>query len=66
LDLRFGKVLRYGRTRTNLTFDVYNALNVDTTQTYNQTYTGVPPANYLTPTLIVPARFLRFNMQLDF
>src|SRR6185295_18626447 len=50
LDLRVGKVLRSGRTRTNLTVDLYNALNIDTTQTYSQTYTS-PAANYLTPTL---------------
>jgi hypothetical protein len=42
--------------------DLYNALNSSAVQTYNQTY---GPA-YLTPTLVLPARFAKISAQLDF
>ena len=29
IDLRIAKILTFGRTRTNVGFDVYNLLNVD-------------------------------------
>jgi len=62
LDLRFAKVLRYGRTRTNVGIDLYNALNANPVTAFNQTYvTG----KYLTPTAIMPARFLKFSAQFD-
>ena len=38
LDLRFTKVLKYGRTRTKISLDMYNALNSAPILTYNQTY----------------------------
>jgi hypothetical protein len=64
LDLRFAKIFRYGRTRTNASVDLYNLLNTGTATTYNQTYTN-PATNYLTPTAIVPARFVKFSVQFD-
>jgi len=35
LDLRIGKVLRYGRTRTSLNFDLFNVTNADTVLSRN-------------------------------
>src|SRR6185436_7431285 len=61
LDIRFGKIIRYGRTRTNLSVDVFNALN-------NDTITGQSTA-YETlwrPTSILQARFVKFSAQFDF
>ena len=39
IDLRFAKILRFGRTRTNVGFDIYNILNQAAILTYNQTFT---------------------------
>ena len=61
LDLRFAKVLSYGRTRTNVGVDLYNSLNTNKPTQYNQTY----GPRYLTPTLIIPARFVKFSVQVD-
>ena len=38
LDLRFSKILKYGRTRTALNLDLYNALNANTVLTQNNAY----------------------------
>jgi hypothetical protein len=63
LDLRFAKVIRYGRTRTNVGIDLYNAPNANPVTAYNQTYVA---GKYLSPTAIMPARFLKFSAQFDF
>jgi hypothetical protein len=62
LDFRVAKVLRYGRTRTQVGLDVYNMLNSSAIQTYNQTF----GASWLTPTLVLPARFMKVSAQIDF
>ena len=48
IDLRFAKILRFGRTRTNVGFDIYNIINASPVLTYNQNY--VPGGNWLVPT----------------
>ena len=63
LDLRAGKVLRFGHTRLQLSADLYNALNSSAIQTYNQTFNAT---SWLTPTLILPARFAKLTAQVDF
>jgi hypothetical protein len=62
MDFRAARLLRFGRTRTQLSLDVYNAFNSSAVQTYNQTY----GAAWLTPTLVLPARFAKVSVQLDF
>ena len=62
LDLRVAKVLTFGRTRTNVGIDFYNATNGSPITTYNQTF----GPRWLTPTLILPARFAKISMQIDF
>ena len=62
LDFRVAKILKFGRTRVQVGLDLYNALNSSAVQTYNQTY---GPA-YLTPTLVLPARFAKVSAQIDF
>jgi hypothetical protein len=67
LDLRVGKNLRFGRTRTNLAIDVYNLFNSNTGTAYNQTYDPVTNgATWLAPTQVLNARFARFNVTFDF
>ena len=36
VDLRFGKILRFGRARTNVGIDVYNIMNQAAVLTYSQ------------------------------
>ena len=38
IDLRFAKILRFGRTRTNVGFDIYNITNAAPVLTYNETF----------------------------
>jgi hypothetical protein len=61
LDLRFAKVLRYGRTRTNVSLDVYNATNTDTITALNTTY-----ASLWRPTNLLQARYVKVSAQFDF
>ena len=69
LDMRVAKIIRFGGTRTQLGVDVYNLLNNDVVTTYNNGYTA-PAATrgsiWLTPTAILPARYVRLNLQVDF
>ena len=65
LDFRVAKILRYGRTRTQVGVDVYNATNTDTPTTFNQGYTGAA-GSWLTPTAIQPARYIKVSAQFDF
>src|SRR4029453_1401683 len=62
LDVRVAKILRFGRTRTQVGVDVYNVTNSSAIQTYNQKY----GTRYLTPTLVLPARFAKVSAQFDF
>jgi hypothetical protein len=61
-DFRVAKILRFGRTRTQLGLDLYNALNSGAIQTYNATF----GPRWLTPTLVLPARFAKVSAQIDF
>jgi hypothetical protein len=63
VDFRVAKILRFGRTRTQVGVDVYNATNTDVVTTYNQTFTST---SWLTPTAIQPARYLKLSAQFDF
>jgi len=64
IDLRFSKILRFGRTRAQVGLDVYNATNTDVVTGFNQTF--VPDGAWLTPTDIQPARYVKANVQFDF
>jgi hypothetical protein len=61
LDVRFGKIIRYGRTRTNLSVDLFNALNADTITGVNTAYETL-----WRPTSILQGRFVKFSAQFDF
>jgi hypothetical protein len=57
-------VLRFGRTRANVGFDLYNLLNSSAVLSYNQTF--VPSGSWLQPLLVLTPRFVKFTAQLDF
>jgi hypothetical protein len=62
LDLRIGKILRFGKTRTNLNLDVVNALNSNDNLGYSPTFGATWPA----PTSVISARLFRLSAQFDF
>jgi hypothetical protein len=64
LDMRFAKVVRFGRTRTNVGFDVYNILNRNPVISSN--YTFVPNGTWLRPNSVLSARFVKFSAVVDF
>jgi hypothetical protein len=69
LDMRIAKILRLGTTRAQVGVDVYNLLNDDVVTAYNSGYsapTATRPSIWLTPTAILPARYARLNLALDF
>ena len=61
LDVRVGKTLRFGSTRTSLALDLYNALNAAPVMTENPNF-----ATFRRPTSIMGARFAKISMQFDF
>jgi hypothetical protein len=61
LDLRFGKILRMGRSRATVSMDVYNALNSNATVNVNQGFDA-----FLAPTEILNPRVLKFSVNFDF
>jgi hypothetical protein len=65
VDFRFTKIVRYGRTRTNVGLDLYNLFNANTGTAFNQAF-GTDGATWLRPTTILNPRFVRFNVTFDF
>jgi hypothetical protein len=65
IDLRFTKRVPIGRARLLAMVDVYNLLNDNTVLTPNTTY-GSTGATWLTPQVILPARFAKIGVQIDF
>jgi hypothetical protein len=65
LDLRFARTFRVGRGSFKAMFDLYNALNASTLVAYNNTY-GTSGAAWLAPVAIIPARLLKFGIQIDY
>jgi hypothetical protein len=66
LDFRVAKLLRAGRTRTSVNFDLYNAFNASTVLAENANYAGPGINQWRVPTTIVTARFAKFSVQFDF
>lgn len=62
VDFRVAKMLRFDRTRTTLSVDFYNAMNVSTVLAQNNTFGSA----WLRPTAIFPARFAKVSLQFDF
>ncbi|MEO8258945.1 MAG: carboxypeptidase regulatory-like domain-containing protein [Acidobacteriota bacterium] len=67
VDLRFGKNLRFGRTKTLVALDLYNLTNFNTGTAYQQGYDfATNGLVWLRPTTILNPRFVRFNVTVDF
>jgi hypothetical protein len=70
LDFRIAKVLRFGRTRTNVGFDIYNVLNANPVLTYNSAFIPIsatnPTGQWLVPTSVLQSRFVKFSASIDF
>jgi hypothetical protein len=71
IDLRFGKILRFGNSLSTINFDVYNLFNSNTTEVFQRSYTapstaGQPRSTYLDPLSIMSARFFKISAQFDF
>jgi hypothetical protein len=65
VDLRIAKILRYGRTRTQVGVDVYNLTNTGVVTGHNTTFSPTS-TTWLTPTSIQPARYMKISAQIDF
>ena len=63
VDLRFGKILKYSRTRTLVALDIFNVFNSSTPDVYSTSPYG---ATYLNPLNITAARFAKISVQFDF
>ncbi|HEY7184921.1 MAG TPA: carboxypeptidase regulatory-like domain-containing protein [Vicinamibacterales bacterium] len=67
VDLRVAKVVRFGRTSTNVGFDFYNLLNANTGTAFNNVYDVVTNGlTWLRPTSVLQPRFARFNVTVNF
>jgi carboxypeptidase family protein len=64
LDLRVAKTFAFGRSRTRIAFDIYNALNSSAVLSFDSTFILGGP--WLRPTSILTPRFLRITAELDF
>ena len=68
-DIRLAKILKFGRTRTNIGFDLYNILNSSPILSYQQAFSPTIPAGsgaWLAPTGVLQPRFWKFSVQVDF
>ena len=61
VDMRFGKILRFGGTRTNIGIDLYNMFNSNVGTAFNQGF-GTDGATWMRPTAVLNPRFARFNV----
>ena len=69
IDLRFAKILKFGRMRTNVGIDVFNVINSNAVLTYNQTFSPTVTTGsgaWLAPTAVLTPRFFKISAQIDF
>ena len=74
VDMRVAKILRFGRTRADVGFDLQNLFNTNYATAYDNTYAfdnaGVTGdengGSFLNPTQVYTPRFVRFNLTFDF
>jgi hypothetical protein len=71
IDMRFAKILRFGRTRTDVGVDLNNLLNTNYATGFNTTYIyntdNTPrPSGWGTPASIYNPRFVRLNFTVNF
>jgi hypothetical protein len=71
LDMRFAKILRFGRTRSDVGIDLQNIFNANygpANMNYESQYDYTKPngGTWLNPTTILTPRFARFNVTFSF
>jgi hypothetical protein len=67
VDMRFAKVLHFGKLKTNVGVDLYNLFNSNTATTYETVYDpATNGARWMQPTAVLLPRFTRVNVQVDF
>ena len=71
VDLRVAKIFRFGPTRADVGLDLGNLLNTNYTTTYENTYqysvnNTAMGGTWNNPTAIYTARFVRWNLTVDF
>jgi hypothetical protein len=64
VDFRIAKIVRLGRTRTNVGVDLYNLFNANPALTYNAAYSVALP--FPRPTGVLTPRFAKVSAQIDF
>ena len=67
LDLRLGKILKYGRNRANLSLDLYNLFNKSTVTGAGFGYTATTATNnWLAPSAVIAPRLAKVSVTFDF
>ncbi len=69
IDLRLAKILKFGRTRTNIGIDIFNLINSNAVLTYNQTFSPTVTTGagaWLAPQSVLTPRFVKISAQIDF
>ena len=69
LDLRFAKILTFGRMRYNIGVDIINLTNSNAILTYNQNFNPAVTTGsqaWLAPTSVLTPRFFKLGAQIDF
>jgi len=71
IDMRFAKVIRLGRTRSDVGIDLNNLLNTNYATGYTSTYAysannALQGGSWGAPTSIYTPRFVRINYTLNF
>jgi hypothetical protein len=68
IDMRFAKILRFGRTRTDIGVDLYNLLNTNYALGYENNYSYTQPngGTWQNPNSILPPRFARLNFTINY
>ena len=65
VDMRVAKIVRLGRIKANVGFDLYNLFNANMGTSFNQNF-GANGATWLRPNAILNPRYARFNATVDF
>jgi hypothetical protein len=68
IDMRFAKIVRFGRTRTDIGVDLTNLLNANYATAWDNTYQyGVANGGtWNNPTAVYTPRFMRLNFTVNF
>ena len=68
VDMRFAKILRFGRRRADIGVDLGNLLNSNQATAFQAQYDYVQPngGSWLDPTTILQPRFARFSLTFNF